>query len=102
MIFKVRVLEFAFEQIQALDEQSKRIISDKIRLIKQNPYRFKRIYGFKLQLFRVRLKVKGQQTRLIYAVVKPDVIVICLLDRGKDYRDLGKHIKAFIQRKQVE
>jgi len=81
-------------QIIDLDEKSKRIVYDKIQLIKQNPYRYKRLNSKYLsKVFRVRLSIQSKETRLIYAVIEPNIILICFLDRKKDYKDLGKYLR---------
>ena len=82
------------KQISKLDSKSKKIIYDKIQLIKQNPYRFKRIHSKKYsRIFRVRFNINKKETRLIYVVINPNIILVCLLDRKKDYNDLEKSLK---------
>ena len=93
MSFKIRALEFFVQQVENLDEKSKRRIREKIELIKENPFRFKRIHSKKFnKAFRVRLNLQGKETRLIYVVVEPNIIIVCLLERKKDYKDLEKHL----------
>ncbi|MEK6844339.1 MAG: hypothetical protein AABX83_02830 [Nanoarchaeota archaeon] len=93
MNYEIKALAFFQEQILKLDEKSKRIIYDKIRLVKENPYRYKRIHSKQYsKVFRVRLSVQGVETRLIYAIIEPSIILVCLLDRKKDYTDLEKYL----------
>ncbi len=94
MAFEIKALEIFLEQIKRLDEKSKRIIADKVRLIEENPYRFKRIHS-KLfsKVFRVRLNIHEKETRLIYVVIKPNIILVCLLERKGDYKDLEKYLR---------
>lgn len=81
------------KQFRTLDSKSKRIIDDKIALIKENPYRYKKIHSHNYsRVFRVRLEIHSQEKRLIYAVVEPNILIVCLLDRKKDYKDLEKYI----------
>ena len=94
MNHEIKALEFFTKQILKLDTTSKKIIHDKIQLIKQNPYRFKRIHTKTYsKVFRVRLNIQQKETRLIYTIIEPSIILICLLDRKKDYKDLEKHLK---------
>jgi hypothetical protein len=87
-------------QFRELDSKSKRIIDDKISLIKENPYRYKKIHSHNYsKVFRVRLEVQSKEKRLLYAVVEPNVIIICLLDRKKDYKDLEKYISKLNKQK---
>ncbi|MFH1545605.1 MAG: hypothetical protein ABIE23_06000 [archaeon] len=93
MSFRVEALEFFLKQIKKIDEKSKRIIQEKIALIKENPFRFKRIHSKKFhKVFRVRLNLQGKETRLIYIVLEPNILIVCLLERKKNYRDLEKYL----------
>ncbi len=93
MTFKVIALEFFVEQAEKLDSKGKRIVREKIELIKQNPYRFKRIHSKKFsKVFRVRLNLRGKESRLVYVVLEPNIILVCLLERKKNYRDLEKYL----------
>jgi mRNA-degrading endonuclease RelE of RelBE toxin-antitoxin system len=93
MKFQIKALNFFKQQIENLDPKTKRILHEKIQWIRENPYRYKKIHS-KLysKIFRVRLKINSKETRLIYAVINPDIILICLLDRKKDYKDLEKYL----------
>ncbi len=93
MNFEIKALKFFQEQISKLDEKLRRIIYDKIRLIKENPYRYKRIHSKQYsKVFRIRLSIQSKETRLIYVVIEPNIILVCLLDRDKDYSDLEKYL----------
>jgi mRNA-degrading endonuclease RelE of RelBE toxin-antitoxin system len=94
MNHQIKALKIFTEQISKLDKKSKQIIHDKIQLIKQNPYRFKRIHSKKFsKVFRVRLNINQKETRLIYTIIEPNIILVCLLNRKKDYKDLEKYLK---------
>ncbi|MCK5601680.1 hypothetical protein KAR91_07425 [Candidatus Pacearchaeota archaeon] len=94
MKFGIIHLDKFTKQIIKLDKKSKRIIYDKIQLIKQNPYRYKKIQSKNYsKIFRVRLNIQSKETRLIYAIIEPNIILICLLDRKHDYKDLEKYLK---------
>ncbi len=93
MSFKIKALDFFLQQVKELDRQGKRIVKQKIGLIKENPYRFKRIHSRKFnKVFRIRLSMGGKETRLIYAVIEPNIILVCLLERKKGYRKLEKYL----------
>ena len=94
MTFKIIPSKLFLKQIRKLDEKSKRIVGDKIGLIKENPYRYKRIHSkIFSKVFRIRLNIKNKETRLVYIVIEPNVILICLLERKKGYRNLEKYLK---------
>ncbi len=83
------------KQIKNLDSKSRSIIKEKINLIKENPYRFKRIRSKNLsKVFRVRLSIQKKETRLIYAIINPNIILVCLLNRKGDYKDLEKYLRG--------
>lgn len=82
------------EQLNELDEKSKKIIWEKIKLIEENPFRFKKIHSRLFRkVFRVRLSIRGKETRLVYVVLEPNIIIACLLERKNDYRGLEKCLK---------
>jgi len=89
MSHQIKSLRFFLEQIKDLDDKSKRIINDKIELIKQNPYRYKRVHSRQYsKVFRIRFSIQSKETRLIYVIIEPNIILICLLDRKKDYQKI--------------
>lgn len=93
MTFAVKLSPMLVKQLDALDEKSKRIIKQKIELIKENPFRFKRIHSKKFnKVFRARLNLQGRETRLIYVVLEPNILIVCLLERKNEYRDLEKYL----------
>ena len=93
MNYKIKALKFFEYQISNLNKKSKRIILDKIRLIKENPYRYKRVRsGQYSKVFRIRFSLKRKETRLIYVVLEPNIILTCLLEREKDNKDLEKYL----------
>jgi len=81
------------KQLKEINPISRKLIEDKIELIKQNPYRYKRINSKKFsKVFRVRFSIENKETRLIYVVIDPNIILVCLLERKKDYKDLEKYL----------
>lgn len=93
MSYQIKSLKIFNKQIEKLDFNSRKIIYDKIQLIKENPYRYKKIHSKKYsRVFRVRFGIAGKEIRLIYVVVEPTIILVCLLDRKRDYKDLEKYL----------
>lgn len=94
MNYNIKALNYFKNQVLELDLKSKKIIHNKIQLIKENPFRYKKIHSKKYsKVFRVRLSVNQRETRLIYAIIEPNIILVCLLDRKRDYKDLEKYLK---------
>ncbi len=98
MNYKLISLNIFNNQVSKLDKKSRANIHNKIQLIKENPFRFKKIHSITYsRVFRVRLNLKSKETRLIYTLINPNIILVCLLDRKKDYKDLEKYLKKIKQ-----
>ena len=93
MEYIIKPSEFFLEQISELSDDAARIVEDKIRMLKINPFRFKRFEGYSLFLFRIRFEDNRKEKRAIYLVDKPYVKMLCILDRDNDYKDLKKYLK---------
>jgi len=96
MNFTIKALPYFKEQVMKLDTQSRRIIHEKIQLVRENPYRNKKIHSRQFsKVFRIRLSLHAKETRLVYVVIEPSIILVCLLDRKKEYKDLEKFLAKF-------
>ena len=94
MTFAVKLSPVMVEQLNTLDEKSKKTILEKIKLIEENPFHFKKIHSQRFRkVFRVRLNIQGKETRLIYVFIEPNIIIVCLLERKRDYKDMEKYLK---------
>ena len=87
--------KFFLEQIDELSDEAAKLIKEKLLLAKINPYRFKKIEGYKLFLFRIRFEDDRKEKRVIYLVDKPKVKVLCILDRSSEYKQLRKFLKRY-------
>tara|TARA_Y100000310_G_C20697731_1_gene826946 strand:- start:1388 stop:1729 length:342 start_codon:yes stop_codon:yes gene_type:complete len=85
--------KFFLEQLSNLSNESKRVIEDKLRLAKYNPFRFKRIEGYNTNLFRIRFEDNRKEKRIIYFVDKEEIKLICITERDKKYKDLKRYLK---------
>jgi len=95
MNFEVIATSFFQKQAAALDSNSKRILREKILLIKKNPFRYKRVRSKHFsRAHRVWLTIEHRTTRLVYAIIGNKVYLACLLDRGRDYQELEKRLKS--------
>lgn len=94
MEFEIIALKYFSEQISGLDEKTRRIISDKIRLIKLNPFRYKIFHSKKYsRVFSVKLSIGRSAMRMIYAILGQIIVFVCLLDRKRGYKDLEKYLE---------
>ena len=95
MEFKIIPSRVFNKQLSKLGTQTRQQIYKKIELLKENPYRNKKITSKRFnKLFRIRINVDKKEMRLIYVVIEPKVILACFLERKKDYKDLDKYLKG--------
>lgn len=80
------------KQLSRLDKKAKRIIRNKLLLLKQNPFRYKRIKGYSLSLFRIRIENNRKEKRVVYFVDKNEIKIVCILNRSDNYKDLINYL----------
>lgn len=93
MEYFIKPSYFFLEQIDELSDEAAKLIDKKLKLAKISPYRYKRIQGYGLFLFRIRFEDNRKEKRVVYLVDKPYIKVLCILDRKKGYKDLKKYLK---------
>ena len=93
MEYELKPSHFFLQQIEELSDDTKRVVENRLKLVKVNPFRNKRIHGYNLFLFRIRFEEQHREKRVIYLVDKPFVKLLCILDRDKEYKDLKKYLK---------
>lgn len=94
MEYELKPSHFFLQQAEQLNNEAARILEDRLKLAKINPFRNKRIEGYGLFLFRIRFEDNKREKRVIYLVDKPYIKLICILDRKDDYKDLKKYLKS--------
>ena len=82
--------ELFLQQLRSLSFKARQLIKEKILIARNNPSHFKKITGFEFRLFRIRFSDKRKELRLVYAVKKSQIVLICILDRSNNYADLVK------------
>ena len=85
---------FFLEQCGELSDKAARIVEDKLRLLKVNPFRNKKLEGYPLFLFRIRFEDNQKEKRVVYLVDKPEVKILCIIDRDSGYKKLRKFLKS--------
>ncbi len=93
MNFTLEISQVFVEQLDELSKETRRILKTKLQLLKINPYRYKRIQGQGVILFRIRFSDNRKEKRLIYTIDKSKVELLCILDRDKDYKDLKRYLE---------
>ena len=93
MEYEIIPTKFFLEQLDDISDEAAKLIEEKLLLAKINPFRFKKIEGYKLFLFRIRFEDDRKEKRVVYLVDKPQVKVLCILDRSSEYKQLRKFLK---------
>lgn len=93
MPFELKPSEFFLGQIGRLSKKAKQLLEDKLLQVKENPFHCKRIFGFKLFLFRIRFSDNKTEKRVVYLIDGGFIKLICILDRKNNYKDLKKYLK---------
>jgi len=58
MSFRIQTAKIFLEQLSKLSKKSKKLVQEKITLLKENPFRFKRIHSKKFnKVFRIRVNL---------------------------------------------
>lgn len=91
-MYKIRFANCFLEHFSELRSGSKKLLEQKINLVKLNPYRYKRLVGHGLFLFRIWFSDNNKAKRAVYLVNSGQVIFICILNRSDDYSDLRKYL----------
>ena len=93
MNYIIKPSNLFLQQINNLSDKGIELVEEKLKLIKINPFRYKRIRGYGLFLFRIRFEDGRKEKRVVYFVDKPFIKIICILDRDKKYKNLKKYLK---------
>jgi len=97
-LFKFKFTTYFSEQWDHYDKKTKETVQKKLELIKKNPFRFPVHEGYRF-VFKVKLTVGDNYSRLIYAVFMPDkehITLLGIFDRKANYKDferIFKHMK---------
>ncbi|MFH1722408.1 MAG: hypothetical protein ABH950_07385 [Candidatus Altiarchaeota archaeon] len=90
--FEINYTQFFEKQWISFDEKTQQRIKEKLKLIKNNPFRYPTHKGYK-RVHKVKLSIKGKYQRLIYAVHNPqayNILVLGIFSRDKDYQDFER------------
>lgn len=87
--------EYFVKQLESLPENTRRIIKSKIGLAKLDQFRNKRIHSRQFShVYRIRLNIENEESRLVYALIGNKIVFACLLDRKattKNWRSIWKN-----------
>ncbi len=92
LIFELKFTSFFQKQWNQYNSKAQKQIKDKLELIKNNPFRFSRHEGYKF-VFKVKLCLDNNYSRLMYAVFMPDakhITILGVFDRKAEYKDFER------------
>jgi mRNA-degrading endonuclease RelE of RelBE toxin-antitoxin system len=95
--FETKPTKFFLSQLKKLTLKEKRIISDKLKIIRENPFRYKKLKGYR-NTFEVKLNFEDSYSRLIYCVFVPEtnnITVFGIFKRRNDFKDFKNFYKNF-------
>jgi len=95
LTFELKFTDFFREQWEGYKEETRTLIEEKLRLIKQNPFRYEKHEGYKF-VFKVKLSIEQRYSRLMYAVFMPDnqhITILGIFDRSVKYKDFERLFK---------
>lgn len=93
--FKLIPSKYFLKQINDFSIKDKNQISDKLKLLKTNPFRYGTLEGYRF-VFKIKLNLNNNYSRLIYAVYFPkkeDIRIFGIFERKNDYKDFKKTFK---------
>ena len=94
MSYKLKPTIFILKQLDFLEDKTLEILEEKFVLLKSNPGRFKEIVGFPYNLFRIRFYDHNKSKRLVYAIDKEYIKLLCIIDRDKNYKNLRRYLNT--------
>ncbi|MBT4375755.1 hypothetical protein HOD29_00050 [archaeon] len=93
MSYRLVPTHLFLQQLEKLSFKSRQILKEKLEYLKFAPARNKRILGYNLFLFRIRLSDSGKELRIIYLLDKEKIKILCILNRKNNYKDLEKYLR---------
>jgi len=92
MAWNFKFSQLFLKQWKEYNLKSKKLIQSKLKLIKDNPFRYPNQIGYKF-VFKVKISIESRYSILIYAVFMPDsedITILGIFDRSVNYKDFEK------------
>lgn len=90
--FELHYTKYFEKQWLDYDEKTKLLIESKLKLIKQNPFRYDTLEGYK-RVRKVKFSLEGKYQRILYALHMPEVnqiFILGIFDRNKGYEEFER------------
>ena len=65
MEYIIKPSHFFLQQVGELSNEAAKLLEEKLKLLKINPFRYKRIHAYNLFLFRIRFEDNQKEKRVI-------------------------------------
>ncbi len=83
--------KFFLSQIDGLTNEEKKLVAEKLELVKLNPFRYKSLSVPGLtKVFEIKITLSGLYSRVIYTVQGQEIKIECIINRKNDFKDLLK------------
>ena len=95
MDFEYSYTKFILDQLKLCSEKDKIRISNKVELIKINPFKYPTLKGYN-QVRKIKISFGNKYSRLIYVLFWPDkksITFLGIFPRDNDYSDVSKLLK---------
>lgn len=97
--FELFYTEYFMKQWTEFNDKSKEFIKDKLRIVKENPYRYPVHKGY-TRVRKIKLSMEGKYQRLMYALHMPEsnnILILGVFARKcnyKDFENIFKNLKS--------
>jgi mRNA-degrading endonuclease RelE of RelBE toxin-antitoxin system len=93
MTYELHYSPYFIKQFEEIDVRSRRVISSKLDLLKNDPFRFKVLRHNKYVVCRIRLSIMRNEVRIICVIEESSVFIIGFVERKHNYADLDKLLR---------
>jgi len=95
MKYRLSPTKLFLKQLLDFNESEHSKIKAKLLLAKQNPYRYKSVHSKEFsKVFRIRITIESKEMRIVYTLVRDKIIIVCIIDRDKGYKDLERYLSS--------
>lgn len=91
--FNIRPSKYFLKQLSQLSSKELNLVEDKLQILKQNPFRYKKLEGYK-NTFEVKITINKNYSRLIYSVYIPhknEITVYGIFKRKNNFKDFRRY-----------
>lgn len=91
--FNIIATKFFIKQFKELTQKEKDLVNSKLEFIKNNPFRYKKLIGYK-NTYEIKITLNDNYSRLIYVVYLPEksnVTLFGIFKRKDEFKDFKKY-----------